>query len=269
MKKYKHLILGIVIGVCLTSAAGVLANSNTHSPITAWLVNNVHFIFNGEYKSIPEEYGGVIIYNDRTYVPTRFIAESLGAEVNWDNETRTATIRSQLCPKCPDVIETNPEHNDQKPIEDDKKDQINDKEPIQPSGDYRKLPISKYFQDQEITVTSVIRTGDYNNIDADHKTHTRVYVRIENKGTNPIQLQQWKTKAIVDGKEYKTEGMPAYQLDEKWYHDLYEDDVVEGYITLPLIPKDAKEMKLTLYMVEGGWQQKEIEIEFDIALDLD
>ena len=32
------------------------------------------------------------IENDRTYTPLRFIAENLGAEVDWDGDTQTVTI---------------------------------------------------------------------------------------------------------------------------------------------------------------------------------
>jgi len=32
------------------------------------------------------------IYNDRTYVPVRFVSTALGADVSWDNLTKTATI---------------------------------------------------------------------------------------------------------------------------------------------------------------------------------
>ncbi|SHH20608.1 Copper amine oxidase N-terminal domain-containing protein [Caloranaerobacter azorensis DSM 13643] len=34
------------------------------------------------------------IYNDRVYVPIRFVAEKLGKEVKWDNETKTVFIKS-------------------------------------------------------------------------------------------------------------------------------------------------------------------------------
>ena len=33
-----------------------------------------------------------ILYNDRTLVPLRFIAEASGAEVEWDDDTRTVLI---------------------------------------------------------------------------------------------------------------------------------------------------------------------------------
>ena len=45
---------------------------------------------------ILEKYGvAPMIINDRTYVPIRFVAEELGAEVQWNEETKTVTIIKQ------------------------------------------------------------------------------------------------------------------------------------------------------------------------------
>ena len=42
---------------------------------------------------ILEKYGvAPEIINDRTYVPIRFVAEELGADVQWNEETKTVTI---------------------------------------------------------------------------------------------------------------------------------------------------------------------------------
>jgi len=32
------------------------------------------------------------IYEEQTYVPLRFVSDALGAEVNWDNESKTVSI---------------------------------------------------------------------------------------------------------------------------------------------------------------------------------
>lgn len=44
---------------------------------------------NGEQKELDSP---SFIENNRTYLPVRFVAESLGAEVNWNGETKTVTI---------------------------------------------------------------------------------------------------------------------------------------------------------------------------------
>ncbi|WP_206109292.1 copper amine oxidase N-terminal domain-containing protein [Paenibacillus sp. HB172176] len=46
------------------------------------------YMFNGVEK-LPEQAGEGFIYNDTTYVPLRFVAESLGQEVKWDGNTET------------------------------------------------------------------------------------------------------------------------------------------------------------------------------------
>lgn len=56
-------------------------------------IGSTRAILNNEIKKIDED--GVvapIIEEDRTFVPLRFIGEALGAEVEWDNDTRTVSI---------------------------------------------------------------------------------------------------------------------------------------------------------------------------------
>ena len=44
------------------------------------------------------------IMNDRTMVPVRAVAEAFGANVNWDNETRTVVITTVLEEKTPEAV---------------------------------------------------------------------------------------------------------------------------------------------------------------------
>ena len=40
-----------------------------------------------------EKYGvAPVIISERTFVPIRFVADELGAEVQWNDETKTVTI---------------------------------------------------------------------------------------------------------------------------------------------------------------------------------
>lgn len=55
--------------------------------VGAHAASNIQLIVNG--KSIPAE---VMIIDDSSYVPLRIISEALGAEVNWDDNTRTIAI---------------------------------------------------------------------------------------------------------------------------------------------------------------------------------
>ncbi len=57
-------------------------------------IDNPRARVNGKAKWIDENNHNVrpIIRNDRTMLPLRFVAESLGCKVDWDNDTRTITI---------------------------------------------------------------------------------------------------------------------------------------------------------------------------------
>lgn len=76
--KRKIFIQILLIGVMLLNMCTVVF---AHPPIT---IN-----FNGEEMEFDSE---PIILNSRTLVPVRFITERLGANVGWDNDTKTVTI---------------------------------------------------------------------------------------------------------------------------------------------------------------------------------
>jgi len=84
--KLQGLVLGIVIGV-LVSVTFVQA-SGTATPIEVYF-NNLIFKFNGVEKK-PDQPG--FVYNDTTYVPLRFVSESLGVPVKYNGDTGTISL---------------------------------------------------------------------------------------------------------------------------------------------------------------------------------
>ena len=56
-------------------------------------INSDKAYVNGEEITLDSP---AFIENDRTYTPIRFIAESLGAEVDWNGETQEVTITKKL-----------------------------------------------------------------------------------------------------------------------------------------------------------------------------
>lgn len=89
MKK-KMFILGLVIGIAMASTTTVLAAEY----VKAFLFP-VHLFINDEEKQLPKE-TNFLKYNNHTYVPLRFVAESLGAKVGYvdgsNNRDSTITI---------------------------------------------------------------------------------------------------------------------------------------------------------------------------------
>lgn len=84
MKNLKTFIAGALTGIILASLP-VLADS-VRQMIEVEL-NTVNITVDGKKVD-----GDNILYNDRTYVPLRAIAEMLGKNVSWDQETNTASI---------------------------------------------------------------------------------------------------------------------------------------------------------------------------------
>lgn len=102
----KKKILSIFLSICLIfnfCSFNVLAFANLEQKsITELLGNSIVLSTNtpvcyvwGEKNYIDKDNLSVtpIIKNDRTLIPIRFVAESLGATVDWDSYNKTATIR--------------------------------------------------------------------------------------------------------------------------------------------------------------------------------
>lgn len=102
MKNFKMLVCGIIIGVVVGGA--ITVGAATGAKVQAQLSPTVKFNFDGELKTLPADMF-VLEYADRNYISARFIAETLGAVVTWDEKTETIYIKSAP----PEVITTEKE----------------------------------------------------------------------------------------------------------------------------------------------------------------
>jgi len=80
MKKVLFTLV-IILSICITAIAATI---EIELPPLKYVVNGVEV-------AMPDGEGG-FLYNDRTYVPIRFISEALNKDVSWDNETNTVII---------------------------------------------------------------------------------------------------------------------------------------------------------------------------------
>lgn len=232
-KKYKYILIVLIVGMLFSITFNVFAE--TSSIISVFLKNNIKFEFNGEHKELPDEYV-VLNYNGRTYVPARFIAEELGAEVQWDAVTNTINIVQE---KQEDISE---EIN-----EDIKQDESSKVE-------YKEIPVSKSYHDMLLGITLLSYDNNY----------WRVYLKLENKGNIPLQLLPSETKIEVDDKEYDIEDAPIHYLDTRWYNDIKEDDDLEGYIVLPKLHKEPENLHIEFKVLSNNEKQEKRTIEFDV-----
>ena len=93
LNKIKYTTLGFILGVILFMGLGfIYANSNTGEILAHF--NNIKITVNGQQIETDVK-APPFIYNDRTYVPLRFVSEALGADVGWDSKTKTAIINSK------------------------------------------------------------------------------------------------------------------------------------------------------------------------------
>ncbi len=84
-KRIKDIIIGFIIGCMLVTTTPVLANTILQKIDV--VLNGINVEVNGEKLD-----SNSILYNGLTYLPLRKVAESVGKEVEWNQETMTANI---------------------------------------------------------------------------------------------------------------------------------------------------------------------------------
>lgn len=95
----KKTIKGIVLGSLITTILMSTAIGATIKKTIEVTYNSVNLTVNGK-KIVADN----ILYNGTTYVPLRAVADALGKEVGWVQETKTASINDKI-----DIKELKPE----------------------------------------------------------------------------------------------------------------------------------------------------------------
>lgn len=225
--KLKYLLIGAVLGGGIANMGSTLANSPT-TVIADW----VKFKFDGVQTPLPEDYT-VLIHKDRTYVPARFVAEKLGADVEWDEKNHTVAI-------------TSPEKDVQDPSKPDE------------SVKYNPVPDAQTLDGVRVEVYSVSKG----------EPTTKFYLKIKNTTELPIQLLQAKTYFTSEGNTYTHakigDDYKIDSIDNSWYADIREDDTQEGFVAVPSTPKNVNRGTLYLTLLQNDQTQKEISFKFDI-----
>ncbi len=94
----KERMKGILTGVVATSIISVTMLTVFAAPVEK-AINVVYdtyrIIIDGADKSDAPEDSKPFIFNGRTYVPLRYIAESMGKQVKWDGDTTTIYINDE------------------------------------------------------------------------------------------------------------------------------------------------------------------------------
>lgn len=222
--KIKKSVLGIgmILGIILTMSVQVFA-APTIEKIQAYINRDMTFTFNGKAVVLDPEYQ-VLVYNDRSYVPVKFVAENLGATVDWNNDTKVISITPTRAAITPDPVAPG---ISQKPAD---------------SKEYKKLPQYKENVDYKMTVTMFSR-DEYG---------YKLNMTLENKSDIPIQLDQMKTLVEVDGQKYDMSDATITHMDTRWYRDLAKEEKTEGYVRLSNRLNNPQKMHLEFKILSNG-----------------
>jgi len=229
MKNIKTLIIGFAAGAAfMFTTSAIAANAN----VTAVLTPDIFFKVDGEVVA-PASDQPILNYNNRVYVPIRFAATLTGATVDWDVASRKVVITKPEA----EVVEKEVVKEVEKIVYVDSS--LN---PDSSTAVYSSLPLTKNTSDYKIEVTGISRKPT--------ESITKVFLTLENKQENKIQLEQSDSKLIVDGEEYPLTSIRA-QWDNSWYNDIEEDDENEGSLAFTLIPEDWSQASLTVTFREN------------------
>ncbi|MBQ4347620.1 MAG: hypothetical protein IJC39_04165 [Firmicutes bacterium] len=220
MKKF---VMGLIVGAaCMMAIPAIGAATN----VTAVIPGNVTFKVNGENKPA-DPYMPVLNYDDRVYVPVRYMAELAGWNVDWDPVMRQVVLNVPEVE--PEVVE--------KVVEVEKIVYVDASENPDASKVYQKLPISYSDSEMSLKLTGITRytSGPY----------TRVYIELENKGDKVLQLPPTEAVLEVDGEEYEMYVNSNF-WDSQWFGDIQSDETISGYLLFPLIEEEYERGTLSL-----------------------
>lgn len=248
MKKWKGLTMGFVAGVaCMLTTTAIAETGKT---VSAFVSGDTTFKINGENMAQDPNLP-VLNYNGYIYVPTRFIAEKLECEINWDPVLRQVVINAPE----PEVVEKVVEVPVEKIVYVDKDEA--------PGGNkvYSSLPMNRKTEQYTLDITGMTRVVANEEVRRASDI-TKVFVSLENKGQYNLQLVHTQAKLTVDGKEYPVTSMRSY-WDDRWYNDIMPDDIVEGYLAFDLIPEDYENCTLTFQIRKNGSTEEPETVEFN------
>ena len=235
-KKIRYVAFGLTAGFLLSLGVQTYAQDALTS-VTAWIRNDYRIEYNGEEQTLPEGYD-ILVYQDRTYLPLRYIGGMVGAEVEWDSETHTASIRREEpsdTPETPDISDM-----------------------IDTTG-YGTLPQSIETLDYRITATVLMGKDD--------SEGARLYLSLKNKNDTVLRLDQGATVFEIDGEEYDYGDIDSLYYDNRWYTTYLEkDQEAEGYLRLPKEAAGASYITITTNLTQDG-EREPIPVTFRLKME--
>lgn len=231
MKKYGLAVSCLICGLLLGAGVQTFA-ADAVKYITASVNETFQFIVDGEKTELPEEYD-VLVYNNRTYLPVRAVGDMVGAQIDWNEQTKEILIQKPVC-SVPDTSE------------------------------YRSLPQSYEATDYRLTLMS-----SSDNLGSDKLT--RIFFRLTGFGQADYRIQPSGIALTAAGKHYTnySSDIDLSLQDQKLYTTyITEGEDLDSYITLPEDIKKAEEIEVTIPVVTSSYNGTKTEnITFMVSLE--
>ena len=243
MRKF---LAGLIAGVIIMVSVPVIAQN-----INAVIDDSLILMIDGEVQTLPESYH-ILRYGIRTYLPIRYVAESLGATVAWNDSMGLISITSPE----PRTVEV--ERIVEKEVE---KIVYVDREVEPTSASYRETPVSDTKDRVYLRVNHAEQNG----------TNTWISMEVENRRSERIYLDYFNAELIVGGRTVKTN---ANGNDTFMYSDIEPNDHMSGFFSFPRVDNNASEFTLKIPVKVQGvtsypdTTQPTINFEFKFKADL-
>ncbi len=239
----------MALGMAITGGSMVYAD-DVFQTVSTYLTNDVKIEYNGETQTLPSGYN-ILNYDSRTYVPLRYVSELLGADVDWDNDTRSVIIKQEQ----PSESENN-----------------GNSENTENNGNNGTSTTPQIVDRIDTTATGIVpqavETIDYRVLAksfSDDRERERskgpaLYLQIVNKHDNEtMALRAYKTQIVVNGEKtynYATDVDDDYK-DKTWDREKCDmeggesSNVLNGYIRLPKAVQTTDIVDVTVYLYYG------------------
>jgi hypothetical protein len=215
-------------------------------------------MIDGVMKELPEGQD-ILLYNDRTYVPFRFVAEEMGGTVSWNESERIVVISK------PETV---------------KEEVIVEKEVIVERIVYRdretgaettsaltELPVSSRKEGLRLRADKLmnVNTGPMGG-----GPIARLMVSLENEsGRGNVRFIYSEAVLTADGVEYKTANAPTLAWDTRFFSgDIPNGEEYAGYFAFPRVDSKATQFTFKVPM-EYQWDGRRVDFELRFRADLD
>lgn len=253
-KTYVSIITAAIIGL---GSVAVFADTLS---VEAYINNSFKYIFNDRQQPLPQEYR-TLVYNGRSYVPARFVAESLGATVDFNDDTKEISFDYISADNLEEIRIENEEYRNR--IE-ELEDRIVELEQDLESKDdmenilYNELPITQRFNDYQV-ILSDFDVDTYSNY-----SFLSVYLENIDNG-NSFKISPLDTVLSINGKEYKPS---ASATDTELYNYIKREESKSGSIAFKDLPDEFDQAKVEILATyTDGFREVDKTLVFYIEID--